>query len=304
MKTCRASAWAVILAAAGVAGATAEGPARMTTLTLEIAGGPELVLPGIASSEYSEVRLAASPDGRTLLWGSTDRPGGPGGWDIWLSRKSASGWSAPQAVPFDTPANEFDPAFAPDGRTVYFFSNRAGGLGGDDLYRVPVTDAGFGTVEHLGPEVNSAGDEWAPSLSPDGKTLLFATDGRGGAGRHDLFTAAVAGAGFAPARPLPGRINSPVDEFDATFLPGGGAIVFARSADVEKAPIALYFAAPDHDGYPTGTVLGPAVNPEGGDALAPTVDWSDPRILYFTSHRPEASAGKADHYRVRFRLNG
>jgi len=70
--------------------------------TLEITSAAELVAPRIASSEFSEIRLAASPDGRMLLWGSTDRKGGPGGWNIWMSRRGVAGWGAPEAAPFDS----------------------------------------------------------------------------------------------------------------------------------------------------------------------------------------------------------
>ena len=260
----------------------------------------ELVLPGIASSEFSEVRLAVSPDGKTMLWGSKDRPGGPGGWDIWLTRRGTSEWSPPEPASFDSPDKEFDPAFSPDGKFVYFFSNRQGTLGGDDIFRVPTTASGFGAVEHLGAEVNSAGDEWAPAVSPDGKTLLFASDGRGGAGRRDLFVARLDGHELATAQPLPGAVNTSADEFDATFLPDGSSIVFTRSADIKNDPVELFFAAAGPEGYDTGTILPATVNVSGGYTYGPAIDWADGAILYFTSQRPEAKVGKNDLYRVRF----
>src|SRR5262245_50574770 len=126
--------------------ALAATPPAARPLALETTSAAELIAPGVASSEFSEVRLAVSPDGNTMLWGSTNRPGGPGGWDIWVSRQGTAGWSKPQSVSFNSVSNDFDPAFSPDGRYVYFFSNRPGGAGGDDLYRVPVTPAGFSAV--------------------------------------------------------------------------------------------------------------------------------------------------------------
>ena len=79
-------------------------------------------------------------------------------------------------------ANDFNPMFSADGRWLYFFSNRDGGRGGDDLYRAPVlADGSFGPVANLGPGVNSAGNEWAPTPSRDGRHLLFSSDGLGGA---------------------------------------------------------------------------------------------------------------------------
>jgi len=291
----------IACAACGGAARPGTPPTPDRSATLSLTSPVELFGPGIVSSEYGEIRLAASPDGGTLLWGSTDRPGGPGGWNIWMSRRGPSGWGAPAAAPFNSDANDFDPAYSADGRWVYFFSNRPGGLGGDDLYRAPVTAAGFGPVQHLGPEVNTAGDEWAPAPSPDGTQLMFATN-RPGA-KHDLYLARVRGDGFAPAEPLPGAVNTPgADEFDAAFLADGSSIVFSRSTDAANDPIQLYFASLGRAGYDAGTPLPAAVNVAGGYTLGPAVDGVDRSVLYFSGNRPEAGAGKLDVYRVRYAL--
>jgi hypothetical protein len=249
------------------------------------------------STAGSEIRLAASPDGALRIWGSTDRPGGPGGWDLWLSRRTGDSWSTPEPAPFDSPANDFDPAFSADGRFVYFFSNRDGGAGGDDIYRVPIDGAVFGAVEHLGAEINTAGNEWAPSPALDGSGLLFATNRV--PGKHDLYFAPARGTGFGPATLLPGAINTPdADEFDATYL-ADGAIVFSRSRDVENDPIELFLARRGPDGYAAGTRLPNTINVDGGYTLGPSIDLHDRHVLYFSSKRP-AGAGKLDIYRVRY----
>lgn len=264
-------------------------------------GKARLFLPDVVSTPYSEVRATVSPDGRTVLWGSTNRPGGAGGWDIWMTHKVDGHWTAPAAVSFDTPHNEFDPAFSADGRHVYFFSNRPGGLGGDDIYRVAF-DAGrarFGAAEHLGAAVNSAGNEWAPTPSPDGTQLLFATDGRGGAGRHDLFVSDLRDGAWQPAHALPGEVNSTADDFDAAFIAGGRGLVFARSDDVESAPIALWFAARGTDGrYLAPVRLDDRINVEDGGILGPVQDASDPHRLLFSGQRPGMNRGRADVYSI------
>jgi Tol biopolymer transport system component len=297
----RTSAWIVCAACSGAA-PSSSGPGSATgPTTLAITSAAELVAPGVVSSEHVEIRLAASPDGTMLLWGSTDRPGGPGGWNIWISRRTGASWGAPAPAPFNSDANDFDPAFSADGRWVFFFSNRPGGFGGDDIYRAAVTADGFGPAQHLGAEINTPGDDWAPAPSPDGTQLMFASN-RPGA-KHDLFVARVRGDGFAPAGPLPGAVNTPgADEFDATFLPDGRSIVFSRSTDVENDPIQLYFAALGPAGYDAGTPLPASVNVAGGYTLGPSVDGSDRSILYFSGKRPEASAGKLDVYRVHYAL--
>lgn len=270
---------------------------------VEIVGDATLLAPGIVSTEHSEVRLTLSPDGRTALWFSRNRPGGPGSYDIWMSKQTGEGWGVATPVPFNSPQRDFDPAFSADGKYVYFCSDRPGGLGGDDLYRVNVRADGFGAPEHLGPEVNSAGNEWAPMLSPDQRQLIFSSNGRGGKGNMDLFVARRAQRhGFEPATPLPGDINTPGEDFDATFLSNGTTLVFSRAADFETDKVRL-FAASLRDGrYDAGALLPESVNAPGKDTYAPMLDWSHPDRITFTSQRPEAHAGSVDVYTIRYRL--
>ncbi len=264
-----------------------------------ILGVPEPFAPGIASTRFSEVRLTISPDGRTALWFSRDRPGGAGGYDIWMSRRARGGWGEPMPVPFNSPGRDFDPAFSADGRHVYFSSDRPGGLGGDDVYRVAVTATSFGVPEPLGASVNSAANEWAPMLAPDGKQLLFSSDRPGGAGRQDLYVARRRGTGFAPAIGLPGAINSEADEFDATFLADSRTIVFSRAPDLRKDRIDLFAAAPQRTHYPAGTRLPRGANGDK-DSYGPMLDWSAPGRLTFSAQRP--GSGGMDLYRLRYRL--
>ncbi len=267
---------------------------------MRIVGEAELFAPGIASTEFSEVRLTLSPDGNTALWFSRNRPGGAGGYDIWISRRDGKQWGAATPVPFNSPQRDFDPAFSADGRFVYFCSDRAGGLGGDDIYRVAVTAHGFGAPEHLGPAVNSAGNEFAPMLSPDGTRLLFSSDRPDGAGRHDLYVAHQNAGKFEPARRLPGAINTPADEFDATFLSDGATIVFARAPDFRNDRVDLYAAAPRDGRYDAGIVLPQTINSGDKDTYGPMLDWSDPGRITVSGQR--AGARDMDLYLVRYTL--
>jgi hypothetical protein len=293
-----AAALLAVIAALPAAGRAAAAPC-----TLRLSGPAELLAPDVASTPNGEVRPALSPDGRTLLWGSTDRAGGPGGWDVWMSRRSgdARSWGEATPVSFDTGAKEFDPAFDPSGRWVYFFSDRSGGFGGDDLYRVPFDPATgrFGQAENLGPTVNTKGDEWAPAPLPGGR-LLFATDGRPGRGRHDLYVAEEKGGKWRGARPLPGTVNTADDEFDATFLRDESILVFSRSEDVDEKPVLLYSACKGKSGYGEAALLPDGVNVPGGFTFGPAADPGDPDVLLFTGRRPEAQRGKLDLYRIRF----
>jgi TolB protein len=270
---------------------------------LEIVGDATLFAPGIASTEFADIRLTLGPDGQTALWFSRNRPGGPGGYDIWMSKRIPGGWSAATPVSFNSAQRDFDPAFSPDGRHVYFCSDRPGGLGGDDIFRVAVLPDGFGQPELLGAQVNSPGNEWAPMLSADRALLLFSSNGRGGAGRFDLFTARRSGSeGFEPAVPLPGAINTAADEFDATFLSDNASIVFAKSRDLQVDTVHLFYASLQGGRYDAGTQLSERINTSDKSTYGPMLDWSRPDHLTFSSQRPEAHAGGADLYVVRYRL--
>jgi TolB protein len=286
---------ATLLAAGALAGPA--GP------RIEIAAQPAKFAPGIASTEFSDVRLTISPDGRFALWFSRNRSGGPGGYDIWMSRRVGGEWSAAEPVPFNSATRDFDPAFTADGRYVYFCSDRAGGHGGDDLYRVAMKSQGFGTVENLGASVNTPRNEWAPMLSADGATLLFSSDGHPGAGGMDLFIARRKRSAFAPARPLPGTLNSSEDEFDATFLSTERIIVFSRSRNLRTDAVRLFQATRSRTGYDGGEALPDSVNTPNSDTYAPMLDWSAKNRLTFTTRRPADNAGGVDVYLVEFRVH-
>jgi TolB protein len=284
------------LAAAGSPGAA--GPA--SGVALEIVGDATPFAPGIASTAHSEIRLTLSRDGDTALWFSRDRPGGAGGYDIWMSRRIAGVWSEASPVAFNSPSRDFDPAFSADGRFVYFCSDRPGGMGGDDLYRVAVTDAGFGAVEHLGPAVNSTAAEFAPMLAPRGDRLLFSSDRSGGAGGHDLFMAAQAGTGFAPAQRLSGAVNTTANEFDATFLDDGETIVFARAQDFRRDRVDMFVSSPHAGRYHAGERLPSPANSSRYDSYGAMLDWSTPDTVTFSAERAEGQG--MDLYRLRYRL--
>lgn len=211
--------FALALCLAATAAAAAEDP---------------VVLPGVVSTAASEVRLAIRPDGRQMLWGSIGRDTARGQLDIWERHRVGDGWSAPAPVPFNGPGEDFDPAFSPDGRKVYFHSERPGGLGGTDLYVVDLDTAtgAFGAPRNLGPGINSAGDEWAPTPTRDGG-LIFASDGWGGAGGHELFEAPLSGGKPVNLGPA---INGPDDDFDAGLSPDGRTLLFSSGRmDDDKA---------------------------------------------------------------------
>lgn len=253
-----------------------------------------VVLPGVVSTAASEIRLAISPDGRRMLWGSVGRDAAPGQLDIWERHRQGQGWSTPAPAPFNTDGEDFDPAFSPDGRQVYFHSDRPGGLGGTDIYVVdldPSTGA-FGRPRNLGPGVNSPGAEWAPTPLADGR-LIFASDGWGGFGRHDLFEVDLAGG--AP-RNLGPAINGPDEDFDAALTPKADAIVFSSGVMGEDlAKVGLFVSRLGPNGWtprtPAGVGCSDFVNGAGFDP-------SNPDRFFYAARCP-GGAGRMDIHETR-----
>lgn len=146
--------------------------------------------------------ITFSPDGKIMVFAkgnSEKKKGGGVDVDLYISRFRNNVWSEPVPVNINTVVKSegdadarnfsFDssPSFAPDGRTLYFASNRKGGYGGVDLYSAQMDTRGrFSRVRNLGPEINTAGDEMFPYVAEDAK-LYFASDGHAGYGGLDLF---------------------------------------------------------------------------------------------------------------------
>jgi hypothetical protein len=129
--------------------------------------GPEVNSPGDD--------LYPSIDVHGNLYFGSDRTGS---FDVWRARPARGGGYAP-AVALGAGVNtaaywEFNPEITADGRTLLFTGlNRPDGHGLGDIYVSRLEGDDFGPAENLGPCVNSALDEYHPTLSHDGRTLFF-----------------------------------------------------------------------------------------------------------------------------------
>ena len=136
---------------------------------------------------------AFTKDGTTVVFarGNTGKSKDPSpDVDLYISKKTANSWSEPERLSIsDSLAWDGSPCFSADERTLYFSSNRRGGKGGVDLYRVPIDNSGrFGRPINLGSTINTPGDELFPYVSANGK-LYFSSDGHPSIGGLDLFVA-------------------------------------------------------------------------------------------------------------------
>jgi hypothetical protein len=79
-------------------------------------------------------------------------------------------------------------SLSPDGKTLYFTSDRGGGFGGRDIYKATLlADSSWDNVVNLGDKINTKYDDDAPFIHPDGRTLIFSSKGHNSMGDYDIF---------------------------------------------------------------------------------------------------------------------
>jgi len=135
----------------------------------------------------NDAAISISHDGNTLF---IYRDNADDHGDIYQSKLSGDEFSIPVKLIGEVNSFAWDGhcSLTPDGRTLYFSSERAGGYGGKDLYSAQLMpDSTWGNVKNLGPEINSKYDEDAPYIHPDGISLFFSSNGESSMGGYDIF---------------------------------------------------------------------------------------------------------------------
>jgi outer membrane protein OmpA-like peptidoglycan-associated protein/tetratricopeptide (TPR) repeat protein len=187
----------------------------------------------INTLKYNEGAQSLSPDGKYLFFTGCNRPDGLGRCDIYVSHKDGKDWSEPfnLGAPVNSMYWDSQPAISPDGTTLYFVSNRPGGIGGYDLWKSRLKDDGYWSEpENLGPEINTPYDENTPFVHPDGKTLYFSSDGWPGLGNKDIFMSRMDQSGkWTKPENLGYPINTFSEETGLIVTPDGKKGIFSSN---------------------------------------------------------------------------
>jgi outer membrane protein OmpA-like peptidoglycan-associated protein len=147
------------------------------------------------NTKYWDSHPYLSPDGEELYF-SSDRPGGFGGTDIYVAKRTRSGrWGRARNLgsAVNTSGNEASPMMAPDNETLFFASTGHPGLGGFDIFMTKKAKRRnrWSAVLNVGRPMNSRADDMYFRLSAREDTIFMASNRHGGYGELDIW-------GFAP----------------------------------------------------------------------------------------------------------
>ena len=137
--------------------------------------------------------------------------------DIYYSEFMDGYWTEIKSVgdKVNSPSNwDSQPTITADGNVLYFVSDRPGGFGGYDIYKIIKNDTGGWTSPiNLGATINTKGNEKSPFIHSDSHTLYFASDGMMGMGGYDIFYSKLGDDGkWAKPKNIGYPINTLADE--------------------------------------------------------------------------------------------
>ncbi|HEU4716938.1 MAG TPA: tetratricopeptide repeat protein [Bacteroidia bacterium] len=165
------------------------GDLYMSTLNGDVWSTPVNLGPNV-NTPYWEGSCSLSSDGQ-LLYFASDRPGGMGGRDIYVSHRQSDGtWGPAENLgpAVNTPYNDDAPFIHPDGINLFFCSEGHNSMGGYDLFYTHFKNGAWQTPVNLGYPVNTPSNERYYTLTADGGTGYYSSDRRGGLGQQDIYT--------------------------------------------------------------------------------------------------------------------
>ncbi len=246
---------------------------------------PRLFAQGIISTGLGERDFAISPDGTQILY-TLQSPQGIFQTILEINKQPNGSWSKPVIASFAGKYSDLEPAFSADGKKLFFSSNRP--LGGTeikdfDIWVVEKESGKWGEPENIGAPVNTAEDEFYPSVAKSGN-LYFTAAYKNAVGKEDIYLARWQNNKYNDPLPLDTAVNSKTYEFNAFVSPDEDYILFTsygRKDDKGRGDI--YMSIKDAGGkwQPAKNLF--LLNSEKLD-YCPFVS-AGKKVLFFTSER-------------------
>lgn len=242
---------------------------------------------GIVSDGMNNRDFTISPDGAELYYTVQQK-------DFLIStiirvQKKNGKWSAPEVAPFSGRYNDLEASFSPDGKRIWFSSNRpvnsADTTNDFDIWYVNKTNTGWSEPVHAGFVMNTPANEFYPSVARNGN-IYFTSEFKAGKGKEDIVMCAWQNGQYQPPVSLPEAINSKGYEFNAFVDPDEQFIIFTaygRADDMGRGD--LYISEKDESGnWKPAKHMGAGINSKNLD-YCPFVT-PDKKYLFFSSNRP------------------
>ena len=252
------------------------------------------------NTPQNEGTCSISADGRVLVFTACNRRDGFGSCDLYISFRQGGDWTAPQNMGNGINSRfwESQPTLSADGRTLYFASDRPGGVGKSDIWKSNLTtDRVWTRPVNIGVPVNTPEDENAPFIHPNGLTLFFASNGHVGLGGLDLFVTEKRDSSWTIPLNLGYPINTHTDQVALFVSANGKEAYYTEDTSTRSGRrSALYrFEIPPalkSKILPTSFIKGTVLDASSRQPLAATIELHDlttkQQISQFSS---EASTG-------------
>lgn len=257
------------------------------------AQSPELFMPNKISTQYKERDMTISAEGSHLLF-SVHSYNDDARMIVEMI-KSNQDWSDPSVVSFSGTYKDIEPMFSPDGKRLYFASDRPlfeGDKSKDyNIWYVDKVKKGWGTPVALDTLINTAGEEFYPSVSRKG-TLYYTATRADGKGKEDIYYSLYKEGEFLSPVSMDSAVNSATYEFNSFIDPDEKFIIFSSYKRTDGLGGGdLYISYQTNGAWQPAIHLGNKINSSKLD-YCPFVS-SDGKTLYFTSNRKKSEDAKS-----------
>ncbi|MHC1731523.1 MAG: OmpA family protein [Bacteroidales bacterium] len=228
----------------------------------------------------NEGAQSISSDGRYMFFTACDRNDGQGRCDIYFSSHDGNRWSP--GLNLGPPVNssywESQPSISPNGRMLFFVSNRPGGMGGMDIwYATRGSDGKWRKPVNPGKVINSPGDEFSPFIYFNGRTLYFSSNGRESFGGHDIYVSTLQpDSTWTTPENLGPPVNTPADETGLVIESSGRRAYFSSVRNKDKGKDIYYLDLPEEiQPEPVSYFKGTVIDKASGQPITARYELTD-----------------------------
>lgn len=243
---------------------------------------PEVFGPGLVSG-HAPVHgsVTFTPDGKEMYWSVVDFE--KRGSTVYGMKMKSGRWSKPRPPSFASEYSDDVPFVSPDGKRLYFLSNRPlteGGVPGkENIWFIEREGADWGNARPLGPAVNSMDLHWQFSLTSDA-TIYFGTSEGTGKGLNDIFRSELKNGKYQEPENLGDAINTEHADFAPYISPDESFLIFTSRGRPDGSGLFISFRGKDGT-WTQASYLGETI---GSEALLTTFS-PDGKYLFFTGRR-------------------